>query len=66
MISTSVPPLSQVEKMSWNETSKDSEANCSVRACGGSRVVLSIQPSRFSSGRCVIKMPLGLPVEPEV
>jgi hypothetical protein len=64
--STSVPPAAQVEKISWNDTSNDSEANCSVRAAASPAQRSTCQRRRLASARCGSAAPFGFPVDPEV
>jgi hypothetical protein len=55
-----------VENISWNDTSKLSEENWSVRAPGPSREFRPCHVMRFTRGWCGMATPLGVPVEPEV
>ena len=58
------PPAAQVEAISWNETSKEREANWSVAAAPGS--ARSCHSTRFARARRVMATPFGRPVDPEV
>ena len=64
--STNVPPANQVEKISWTDTSKLSEAYWKVRPLGAGVETVFCQCTRLSMARRVITTPLGTPVEPEV
>ena len=63
---TSVPPAAQVENISWNDTSKLSGANCSVRAVGEIFAFKTCQEMRLTRARWPMATPFGTPVEPEV
>ncbi len=52
--------------MSWNETSKLTGANCSVRAGWLRRWWRTCQDRRLTSERCGIATPFGRPVDPDV
>ena len=63
---TSSPPDSQVEKSSWNETSKPALANCSVRAPRPTTDSRHCQATRLARGPTGISTPFGTPVDPDV
>ena len=64
--STSVPPVVQVENISWKCTSKLKGANCNVRVPGPAIDALRCQAIRFDSAARPRATPLGFPVDPEV
>ena len=61
---TRVPPAVRVPRISWNETSKESGANCRVAGAPGVRS--ACQASSWASAPRPSATPLGRPVEPEV
>ncbi len=65
-ITTSAPPVVQVEKISWNEASKLRVENWSVRVPVSYPGCACCQARRFASVRCGTPTALGRPVEPEV
>ena len=66
LTSTSVPPVLHVLKISWNETSKLSDANWRVRVPTVASDVVRCHSSRLTSAACPMATPFGTPVEPEV
>jgi hypothetical protein len=55
-----------VANISWKETSKESEANWSVRAAAPSPHRSTCHRSRLESAPWGIATPFGRPVDPEV
>ena len=61
-----MPPLASVEKISWNETSKLSDANWSVTSPGPADEFANCQWMRLRSTPRRMATPFGVPVEPDV
>jgi hypothetical protein len=52
--------------ISWTEASKVKDANCRTRIPGPIASVCRATSTRFDRPRCSIKVPFGLPVDPDV